>query len=39
MRFRSSAKSYPHAQGTLQERINHPARWTHKYVSHVKRPS
>lgn len=29
MSFRSSAKSYPHAQGTLQERINHPARWCH----------
>ena len=26
MRFRSSAKSFPHFQGTLQERINHPAR-------------
>lgn len=32
MSFRSSAKSYPHSQGTLQERINHPARWCHKYV-------
>ncbi|KAI1815006.1 alcohol dehydrogenase GroES-like domain-containing protein [Poronia punctata] len=30
MRFRSSAKSVPHAQGTLQTRINHPARWCHK---------
>ena len=30
MRFRSSAKAMPHAQGTLQERINHPARWCHK---------
>lgn len=30
LRFRSSAKSYPHYQGTLQERINHPARWCHK---------
>ncbi|KAI1397876.1 GroES-like protein [Hypoxylon fuscum] len=30
MSFRSSAKSYPHSQGTLQERINHPARWCHK---------
>lgn len=30
MRFRSSAKSFPHFQGTLQERINHPARWCHK---------
>jgi L-iditol 2-dehydrogenase len=25
LRFRSSAKSSPHFQGTLQERINHPA--------------
>ncbi|KAK3900782.1 sorbitol dehydrogenase [Staphylotrichum tortipilum] len=30
MRFRSSAKSVPHFQGTLQERINHPAVWCHK---------
>ncbi|KXX80241.1 Sorbitol dehydrogenase [Madurella mycetomatis] len=30
MRFRSSAKSFPHFQGTLQERINHPAAWCHK---------
>jgi len=30
MRFRSSAKSVPHYQGTLQERINHPAKWCHK---------
>ncbi|KAL1843341.1 hypothetical protein VTJ49DRAFT_2158 [Mycothermus thermophilus] len=29
MRFRSSAKSVPHFQGTLQERINHPAEWCH----------
>lgn len=32
MRFRSSAKSIPHFQGTLQERINHPAVWCYKYV-------
>lgn len=32
MRFRSSAKSVPHFQGTLQERINHPAIWCHKSV-------
>lgn len=31
MRFRSSAKSVPHFQGTLQDRINHPAAWCHKY--------
>ncbi|KAH0497412.1 hypothetical protein TgHK011_004715 [Trichoderma gracile] len=30
MKFRSSAKAFPHMQGTLQERINHPARWVHK---------
>ncbi|OAA65399.1 Alcohol dehydrogenase superfamily, zinc-type [Niveomyces insectorum RCEF 264] len=29
MRFRSSAASFPHFQGTLQERVNHPARWCH----------
>lgn len=27
MRFRSSAKIFPHFQGTLQTHINHPARW------------
>lgn len=32
MRFRSSAKSFPHYQGTLQGRINHPAAWCHKSV-------
>jgi L-iditol 2-dehydrogenase len=30
MNFRSSAKAFPHSQGTLQEKINHPARWCHK---------
>ncbi|KXJ92210.1 chaperonin 10-like protein [Microdochium bolleyi] len=35
MRFRSSAKSVPHFQGTLQERINHPARWCYKLPEHV----
>ncbi|KAK9454593.1 chaperonin 10-like protein [Dipodascopsis uninucleata] len=30
MQFRSSAKSFPHFQGTLQQRINHPAIWCHK---------
>ncbi|KAK9422743.1 putative Chaperonin 10-like protein [Seiridium unicorne] len=35
MRFRSSAKSVPHFQGTLQERINHPAIWCHKLPEHV----
>jgi L-iditol 2-dehydrogenase len=33
MKFRSSAKAFPHAQGTLQDRINHPAAWCHKYVN------
>lgn len=32
MRFRSSAKAFPHFQGTLQERINHPAAYCHRYV-------
>jgi L-iditol 2-dehydrogenase len=31
LRFRSSAKSVPHYQGTLQAKINHPAKWCHKY--------
>lgn len=35
MRFRSSAKSVPHFQGTLQERINHPAIWCHKLPESV----
>ncbi|KAK8090856.1 hypothetical protein PG994_000361 [Apiospora phragmitis] len=35
MRFRSSAKSVPHFQGTLQERINHPAAWCYKLPEHV----
>ena len=30
MSFRSSAKSFPHFQGTLQEAINAPAKWCHK---------
>lgn len=30
LRFRSSAKAFPHFQGTLQEKINHPAGWCHK---------
>jgi len=30
LKFRSSGKSFPHFQGTLQERINHPARWCYK---------
>lgn len=35
MRFRSSAKSFPHFQGTLQGRINHPAKWCHKMPASV----
>lgn len=35
LRFRSSAKSFPHFQGTLQERINHPAAWCHKLPNNV----
>ncbi|KAF2205194.1 GroES-like protein [Delitschia confertaspora ATCC 74209] len=35
MQFRSSAKAWPHAQGTLQERVNHPARWCHKLPQNV----
>ncbi|TKX23208.1 alcohol dehydrogenase-like protein 4 [Elsinoe australis] len=30
LRFRSSAKSFPHFQGTLQGRINHPEAYCHK---------
>lgn len=30
LRFRSSAKSFPHFQGTLQERINQPAEMCYK---------
>jgi len=30
VRFRSSGKAFPHFQGTLQERINHPAKWCYK---------
>ncbi|KAF2173066.1 hypothetical protein M409DRAFT_62688 [Zasmidium cellare ATCC 36951] len=30
VRFRSSGKCFPHFQGTLQERVNHPAKWVYK---------
>lgn len=30
LRFRGSGSAWPHFQGTLQTRINHPARWTRK---------
>ncbi|KAK3337526.1 chaperonin 10-like protein [Cercophora scortea] len=35
MKFRSSAKAFPHAQGTLQEAVLHPARWCHKLPKSV----
>ncbi|KAI1006360.1 hypothetical protein K3495_g1860 [Podosphaera aphanis] len=35
MKFRSSAKAFPHFQGTLQERINHPAALCHKLPENV----
>lgn len=36
MRFRSSAKTFPHFQGTLQERINVPSAWVHKVPENLK---
>ena len=30
IRFRSSGKGVPHYQGTLQQQINHPAKFCHK---------
>lgn len=30
LRFRSSGSKFPHYQGTLQERVNHPARWVYE---------
>ncbi|KAE8369028.1 chaperonin 10-like protein [Aspergillus caelatus] len=33
LRFRSSGASFPHFQGTLQEFVDHPARWCHKLPS------
>ena len=35
LRFRSSAKGFPHFQGTLQDRVNHPASWCHRLPDHV----
>ena len=29
LRFRSSGSKFPHYQGTLQEFVDHPARWVH----------
>lgn len=34
MRFCSSAKTFPHLDGTLQERMNHPSYLLHPYVLH-----
>lgn len=33
--FRSSAKSFPHLQGTMQDAINHPASWCHPLPPHM----
>ena len=30
LRFRGSGSAWPHFQGTMQTRLNHPAKWTHK---------
>ena len=30
MKFRGSARSLPHFQGTLQEKLNHSSQWIHK---------
>ncbi|KAI5815653.1 chaperonin 10-like protein [Pyronema omphalodes] len=35
IRFRSSAKSDPHYWGTLQEQINHPAKWCHRLPDNI----
>lgn len=35
MSFRSSAKSFPHAQGTLQDAVVHPAKFVHKLPDSV----
>lgn len=35
MKFRSSAKAVPHAQGTLQEQVVHPAKWCHRLPNKV----
>lgn len=35
LRFRGSGAAFPHFQGTTQERINHPAKWTHRYARHI----
>ncbi|EME49905.1 hypothetical protein DOTSEDRAFT_118862 [Dothistroma septosporum NZE10] len=35
IKFRSSGKAFPHFQGTLQERINHPAKWVYKLPEQI----
>lgn len=35
MKFRSSAKTFPHFQGTLQERVNAPSEWLHKIPANL----
>lgn len=32
LRFRGSGAAFPHYQGLLQERVNHPSKWVHMYV-------
>ncbi|KAK9236931.1 chaperonin 10-like protein [Lipomyces kononenkoae] len=36
MRFRSSCKTAPHYDGTLVQKVNHPAKWCHKVPDAVK---
>jgi L-iditol 2-dehydrogenase len=33
LRFRGSGAAFPHFQGTMQGKINHPGRWTHRCVT------
>ena len=35
VKFRSSGKSFPHFQGTLQGRINHPDKWCYKLPKEI----
>jgi L-iditol 2-dehydrogenase len=35
LKFRSSAKVFPHFQGTLQDRINCPSSWCHKLPDQI----
>ncbi|KAK9465232.1 chaperonin 10-like protein [Lipomyces arxii] len=36
MKFRSSCKTAPHYDGTLVQKVNHPARWCHKVPVEIK---